>query len=544
MMLLRIFRRLFFSLIFILIGLISLVFFIRMKGLTDYFDSTNTYTETKGKRFASPTQPVIQRASVFTNNREIGNFKSTANISTSRLDLKKKNNIYNIGETIKVNIILNNGWGKPILTGGDVLSIWMKQPSTRNSVSGYVVDNGNGSHTGFITPLWNGTSELIVSIANTKEHIDIFTNYLKDHGIFYTIEAIFIEHKVNTSKPEHTPCNVEFGLFGNASVCNFTKDNFGMSWYCRSPQRYNCSDWMYFTINKNINPLSNKSLHLFRTSVHQRTKIDVTIKDNGKFKLPILQNCMAISKNLTWKKPAPTGYYQKGKWKNLICNTELPRTPKDYFKCLEGRRLLILGDSTNRLWFANLMGFLGLTFTSGRWDEIKDKAWQKYAHAELKSRRISIDWAPHELPFYGTQGSLRYNIRSEGFRLDEIPANSSDIVVLHWYLHIARVSHDIFREHVRNARQAVLRLVKRAPNVDIFIKGPHSLTYVDNLLPYNFIRQKEQQILFEEFSDLLNRVIYLDQWDATVANENVHVHPTVSNTVDMIHTMLSYICGK
>ncbi|XP_060085019.1 NXPE family member 4-like [Ylistrum balloti] len=486
---------------------------------------------------------VLQRISAYKHETEIKDFTRLANSSFSKFYLQKKSKTYKIGETIKVDIALKDGLGRPVLSGGDVLRIWLKQPSTGNSVSGYVVDNGNGSHTGIVETLWFGKSELIVMIANTKKHVGIFLNYLQNNGIFYTIEAIF-EDKNNTRQVEKTPCNVGIRFFGNASVCNFTKDNFGMSWYCKSPKMYNCSEWLFYTMDKSTNTLSKESDHLFRNYVFKKMKMNITIEADNKVKLPVLQNCMHISKMLTWRKTTPTGFYKNNTWKNLICKSTLQRTKEDYFKCLSGRRLLILGDSTNRIWFVYLVGYLGLKFTTGRWDEIKDKSWQRYAHATLKSRNMSIEWAPHELPFYGNHHSSRLNVRSVAFRLDEIPANSSDIVVLHWYLHIARVSHKIFREHVRNAKESVIRLLKRAPNIKIFIKGPHALTYVTNMLPYDFIRQIEQQILFDEFLDLQDRIIYLDQWDATVANENVHVHPNMSVNADMVHSMLSYICGR
>jgi hypothetical protein len=50
-------------------------------------------------------------------------------------------------------------------------------------------------------------------------------------------------------------------------------------------------------------------------------------------------------------------------------------------------------DSTIRYWFVYLTEFLNLKFTLGRWDEIKDKTWQKYAYAESKKLNISFSWA-------------------------------------------------------------------------------------------------------------------------------------------------------
>jgi hypothetical protein len=185
---------------------------------------------------------------------------------------------------------------------------------------------------------------------------------------------------------------------------------------------------------------------------------------------------------------------------------------------------------------------LNLKFTLGRWDEIKDKTWQKYAYAESKELNISFSWAPHELPFYGSADSNRLNIRSVGSRLDEIPGNSNAIIILHWYLHVARASYVNYREHIQNAKTSILRLYERSPNVRILIKGPHSVQYFSNIEPHDYVKKYQQQILFEEFSEFRDKIIYLDEWDMTVGNENVNVHPQKAVNIEMIHNFMSYVC--
>jgi hypothetical protein len=52
----------------------------------------------------------------------------------------------------------------------------------------------------------------------------------------------------------------------------------------------------------------------------------------------------------------------------------------------------------------------------------------------------------------------------------------------------------------------------------------------------------QQQILFEEFSEFRDKIIYLDEWDMTVGNENVDVHPPKAVNIEMIHNFMSYVC--
>jgi hypothetical protein len=70
--------------------------------------------------------------------------------------------------------------------------------------------------------------------------------------------------------------------------------------------------------------------------------------------------------------------------------------------------------------------------------------------------------------------------------LDEIPTNSKGVVVLHWYLHLGRASHNIYRQHIQNAKQSIKRLTERSPNIKIFIKGPHSVQYWYHIEPHDY----------------------------------------------------------
>ena len=204
---------------------------------------------------------------------------------------------------------------------------------------------------------------------------------------------------------------------------------------------------------------------------------------------------------------------------------------------------MFFGDSASRYWFVYLTEFMRLKFKLGRWDEIKDKAWQKYAYADHKRLNVSVTWAPHELPMYGGKTSVK-NIRSVANRLNSVPAGSKGIVLLHWYLHTARVGPATYREHVVNARDAVSKLIKRAPEVSVFIKGPHAHLFKRNTSPHDYVRRFNEQILYEEFYELRDHVTFLDQWDITVSSENPWVHPSRSNNLMMVHHLLSHVCSS
>ena len=69
-------------------------------------------------------------------------------------------------------------------------------------------------------------------------------------SIFYQIQGTRIIGAVfmNGSHREDTSCHAERRwLIQYLDVCNLTRDNGGMSWYCGKPQhkRISCQDWSF-----------------------------------------------------------------------------------------------------------------------------------------------------------------------------------------------------------------------------------------------------------------------------------------------------------
>lgn len=227
---------------------------------------------------------------------------------------------------------------------------------------------------------------------------------------------------------------------------------------------------------------------------------------------------------------------------SLQCTRQLPRTVKAYTNCLRNRTVVFIGDSTTKLWFAMLTKLLNVTVRQGRPGETGDLVWHSYARAQSNPHDLHLEWMPHEHPFAGE--GMRRHIHSVSSRLKEIGPQSNAIIIIHWYLHFARfLDPNKFREHVQNAKAAIVELLKRSPDVYIFIKGPHAITFPPFLLPYDFIRRYMEEVLYEEFRDLQNSVYYLQFWDMTVGTVNKMSHPPgLVNTV-MIHNFLSFACS-
>ncbi|XP_033733154.1 NXPE family member 3-like [Pecten maximus] len=463
-------------------------------------------------------------------------YLSLVNISTSVVTIRNNNSDVRIGEDVIVDIDLYDGRDERSTRGGDMLRVWLREPSRHASVSGYVIDHDNGSYTGVVKPMWAGNPELMFSIGNTKEHIGIFMNIVHKYGVIQFLRAGFIKGKLT----ESTLCSVIPNIPNVTDYCNFTAQNFNMSFFCGKPKQMNCGDWAVYERSSKI-PRNAKHASLFADYKYFSKKVG-TLKvlvgpgNTGESDIP----CHDVSSNLTWYTTNPTGYFYNGEWRSLICKPSISWKYDSYAKCLKNRPVLMTGDSTTRNWFSPLAALLKLRIFVGR-HEIKDKAWQKFAEAENKNKSLWMYWTPHEIPFYSYEQN-KNNFRSVASRIDDLPGNKSAIIILHWFGHLTRTTPKQYRDHVTSAKHAVVRLLKRSPHSSILIKGPHSFTYHEFQEPFDYISRIYRQILFEEFKDLQDKVYFIDQWDATVGNENLDIHPKPSFDKIMANFVFSFIC--
>ncbi|OWF41474.1 NXPE family member 3-like [Mizuhopecten yessoensis] len=478
----------------------------------------------------------LDRLDTYMNYTDFEDFLSLVNITTSMVSIRNNKSDVRIGDDITIDIVLYNGRGLRATRGGDMLRVWLREHSLKASVSGYVIDHDNGSYTGVVKAMWAGNPELMFSIGNTKEHVGIYMNMVHKYGLTTFLRAGFKKQNVT----ESSLCSVVPNIPNVTDYCNFTAQNYNFSFFCGKPKKLGCEDWAVYE-HTSTHPWNAKQKILFLNYKYFKKSVGkLTILADSGAAGESNVSCHNVSSTITWQTTNPTGYLYNGNWRSLICKSTLSWKYDSYAKCLEDRPVLITGDSTTRNWYSPLTALLKLRVFVGR-HEIKDKAWQKFAEAENKKKSLSTFWSPHEIPFFSYEQDKR-NFRTVASRIDDLPGNKSAVVLLHWFGHMARTTPKHYRKHITSAKHAILRLLKRSPRSSILIKGPHSFTYTNFLEPLDYIGRIYGQILYEEFKDLQDKVYYIDQWDATVGNENLDIHPHHSFDLVMTNFVFSFIC--
>jgi hypothetical protein len=249
------------------------------------------------------------------------------------------------------------------------------------------------------------------------------------------------------------------------------------------------------------------------------------------------QPCHVNPTSATWTQTSPTGFFYGSKWHMIQCAGV--STVPEFRSCLTGRTLILFGDSTTRHWYTQILQMMKCKQTSTKWTFGK---WHGPSVAVNPVINFKVKWLPHAYPFY--TGDYRYITKSVVRNLDEIPSDENVIILLHMYAHFLTYHYFVFWDRVRRVRHSVQRLLQRNPKVVIAIKGPHTFanTFMDAARLNDYMGFLFADILRFEFSDIQDKVIYLDQRDITVAAESKDIHPDTTLIRQMVGTMFALVC--
>ena len=238
--------------------------------------------------------------------------------------------------------------------------------------------------------------------------------------------------------------------------------------------------------------------------------------------------------------PLSHGYWSMNKWISLVCQSR-QWTTAEAGKCLENKYVLLLGDSTTRQWYYDLVKLLGANNNlKGTELEVKTKSIPKF--------NTTIFWHFH--PW--TIGSVRkyiVNLRYEVDILDELSTINCTkyVVVVSPWAHFTQWAKSAYLERLGLLKQAILRLQTRCPGVPVVVRGPHPRLELigapQNLFSAaDYILYKMNTIMRDTYKGI--GVHYLDIWDMNLSypdKNTIHMpHGAIQQELAMF---LSYICN-
>ncbi|XP_071102189.1 NXPE family member 4-like [Haliotis cracherodii] len=461
---------------------------------------------------------------------------------SSKMTLLNDKAVFVIGDEIRVNIDTYDYHGNKRHIGGDFFRLWMENTELGAAVAGHVIDHNDGSYTGVFRALWEGTASIRCFVERRKEEIAMFYDIMEKKHALWVPKREF----VSNGFVESTECSIKPDKFQR--YCNYTDMNYGFPWFCARPRQpeLQCEDWKNsWSENKGYPPEDPRKRGIYYLSAKGNdddlpTQIQITMfyKNTSKdLQVPRPTTpCNRLPPEMTWKMVSPVGVFFGGTFQPTLCLDNLSLTPKTYRRCLKNKRLWLPGDSTSQQFKRSLHYTLGIPDVStGHNPQLLTD----------KEDNFSVSWYAHEFPFF--HGSERYAPtvnKPQHLLLDSLSNNTEDIVVLYIHVHFNLVHPDVYREHIRKTVRSVKKLLLRAPNVTLAVRGPHAYyrSMAQELVSYWGLIYSD--ILREEFSPFVDRVIYLDFWDLTVAVGPGHVHPSMTVVQSMVHYMMSLLCHR
>ena len=206
-----------------------------------------------------------------------------------------------------------------------------------------------------------------------------------------------------------------------------------------------------------------------------------------------------------------------------------------YSKCLENRRIQIIGDSTSRQWLFVLEKMMKYVTT----DKFRNHRPIVTVNKKLNS---TIFWYTHGYPFlHPTKANNRGFSKPPHVYLDKLPKGCNNFIIINLYLHFIVYTPDVLQRQAHALVKSIHKLLERSPNVTIAFKGFHA--FQDGLLFFDDYWASVQEVIIRrEFASLRDKVIYFDCWDMTVSVENKDFHNSYAVDTEMVHSLLNLMC--
>ncbi|KAJ8334738.1 hypothetical protein SKAU_G00403770 [Synaphobranchus kaupii] len=460
-------------------------------------------------------------------------FKNSSSAQNSVVRLEQPKAQYCVGDTLNVLVEMLNYAGHPKAYGGDFILARIHSPKLQACASGDITDFLNGSYRVSFHLFWPGEVQVSVRLMHSSEAVKILQRgWMQDYS-----KAMHTGTFINGSKKETSQCGLR--LNSDRALCEYRKKEDGEYYACYQPKTLPCNS---LTITKSyIPPGPNLTKEEVQLLARENTGREIknsfnpvaVVECTGAAHKPT-ENCVA-----RMNYPFPGGYFYSNRWSSSFCQTGPFLSEVAITRCLKGKTLYLMGDSTMRQWIEHLERKLkGLRF-------IKQQNHDLSLLAVDANNNITVRWVKHSHPWIATHSiNIKGSVTIPEV-LDSIALGGGQedvVVVIGIGQHFRPYPPKVFIRRLRNVRRAILRLYARSPQTRVVIKlennrevlVPMSMIYSDW---YGYMQNLAQRKVFEDME-----VALVDAWDMTVAANTFAVHPNEVVVSNELAVALSFFC--
>ncbi|KAI1901795.1 hypothetical protein AGOR_G00038070 [Albula goreensis] len=380
-------------------------------------------------------------------------FPNSSSARRSVVRLEKPRTHYCVGDTLNVLVQMRNYVGLPKTYGGDFILARIHSPMLQASASGDVTDFHNGSYRVQFRLFWPGEVKVTVLLIHPSEAVWILQ---RDRAVDYG-KTMHNGTFVNGSEKETTQCGLRLNT--DRPLCEYRKKEDGEYFACHRPQTLPCS-----SLTTMVSYSSPRPLTMVESQLLSPQNTGIQIKNN--FANVRVIGCTGAAGGPTEKcvagmySPFPSGHFFSNKWTSSFCQIAPFLAENDISRCLKGKTVYIMGDSTSRQWIEYLESHLtGLKFTT-----------QADSYVSLLAvdapNNITVHWKKHAHPWisYNVVNMKKTHFISEVLDSIEVDGEGEDvIVVIGIGQHFRPYPLQFFVSRLLSIRRAILRLQTRSP---------------------------------------------------------------------------------
>ncbi|XP_043936007.1 NXPE family member 4-like [Protopterus annectens] len=443
-------------------------------------------------------------------------------------------NTYMTGDTLNIYVQTYDQLGSLNTFYGDFFRARIFNNHLNASVSGIVTDFKNGSYIISFPLLWPGAVVISVKLMHSGQAVafirqgrELYPHKISFKGIFQS-----------NGKEEITDCHFNLSYYG--PLCDLSNEKAGVTWFCEKPKSLQCDNLKFFYSYNKINYKLSKEEEnildskLFGEEITPLERSSITVQSKKDFKITA-SPCIPkpyMPQNIT-------GFVLNNTWTSLQCRAQNFATPQMAAKCLRGKKVYFLGDSTTRQWWEYLISFIpslkAFNFMG------KQKNFEHLA-TDI-TNNIYLRWTAHGAPFTSTSKYPYTNLHPVSQEIDFLNGGKDYVVVIGLGAHFTAFPLQIFIQRLLSIRSALERLIARNPDTVIILKNVNTRDI------NSFVMANSDWLSFE-FNRAINevfqgmKVVLINAWDITVAFDSFRIHPLPSVIKSEVDLFLSYVCPR
>ncbi|XP_053547162.1 NXPE family member 4-like [Bombina bombina] len=458
----------------------------------------------------------------------------TTNGEKSKIFIASPRQKYCIGEEFVIQIDMYDHLGRRKGYGGDFIRARIFSDERKASVCGRVEDFNNGSYHVHFPLYWEGQVKVSAKLFHPSEGISAL--WRARHA---SLGVLGFEGKfVSRNQEATTKCG--FKLNTDKEVCEYVDPDDENAFYCIKPEKLPCDslhDMKSFDIH--LSYLSKEEQQMF-----QRSNIGVEIPTH--FKFIDVVSCNKMETNSKPKcqtgmsSPFPSGYFLNDLWIPVYCNMTPYRNGEDYIRCLHGKKLFLIGDSTIRQFIMHFtegnnivkyFGYRGKGFSQ----------WQNTLLALNMEKDIYVSFKRHGFPL---ESSIFYYFQEDMYtsrQIDMQGGGKDTIIMITMGQHFRQFPLHLFIKRAINIRRAIERLFLRSPDTKVIIKT-ENIREITNMVERlgDFHGYCQYLVLREVFKGL--DVGFVDAWDMSVSSGIENVHPPGNLLENIMSLSFTFAC--